>query len=57
MRFDEIAVVKSDVDGTSWLKVTPLKPLESGEYGIMFLPKDPMLVGDTVFDFTFAMAK
>ena len=54
---EEIAIAKSDVDGTSWLRVTPQKPLEPGEYGITYLPKDQMLFSDTVFDFTITAAK
>jgi hypothetical protein len=54
---DDIAIVKTDVDGGSIAKVTPLKPLDPGEYGIIFLPKDQMLFSSTVYDFTIEPAK
>jgi len=49
---DDVEIIKSDVDGGQWLKITPKKPLEPGEYGIAFLPKDQMLFADIVYDFT-----
>jgi hypothetical protein len=54
---DEIAIVKTDVDDGAWVRMTPLKPLEPGEYGITFLPKDQMLFSDTVYDFSVSTAK
>jgi hypothetical protein len=51
---DAVAIVKTDVDGGAWVKVTPENPLPPGEYGITFLPKDQMLFADTVYDFTVA---
>ncbi|HVG27947.1 MAG TPA: hypothetical protein VM865_10105 [Acidobacteriaceae bacterium] len=49
---DEIAVEKTEVEGQLVLRITPVKPLEPGEYGLTFLPKDPAQYSDVVFDFT-----
>ena len=49
---DEVPINKADAGDGTILKITPQKPLEPGEYGIMFLPKDQMLFGATVYDFS-----
>jgi len=51
-KVDEVPVVKSDVDGGMWIKLTPRTPLAPGEYGITFMPKDALLFSDIVYDFT-----
>jgi hypothetical protein len=51
-RYDEIAVEKSDIAGTQWVKLTPQKTLEPGEYAVVFAPKDPNFFADAVYDFT-----
>jgi hypothetical protein len=53
-KLNEVAIEKLDVEGEPVLRVTPVKPLEPGEYGITFLPKDPALFSDIVYDFTVA---
>lgn len=53
-QYDEIPASKSDVEGTNWLKLTPQSPLEPGEYGIVFMPKDPNFFADSVYDFNVA---
>jgi hypothetical protein len=53
-KVDEIAVDKADVHDGDWVKVTPSKPLEAGEYGLMFLPLDPNAYSETVYDFAIA---
>lgn len=50
-KYDEIAVVKTDVADGQWLKLTPEVPLPPGEYGIVVLPKDTNLFADIVYDF------
>jgi hypothetical protein len=49
-KIDEIAVEKTDIQGGDWVKVTPSKPLEPGEYGLMFLPQDPNAYSETIYD-------
>lgn len=51
-KLEDVAVEKLDVEGQPVLRITPVKPLEPGEYGLTFLPKDPALFADTVYDFT-----
>lgn len=48
---DVIEVTKVDVQGGSWLMVTPAKTLEPGEYGLAVLPKDSNVFADAVYDF------
>lgn len=50
-QYDEVAVEKSDVAGTQWLKLVPQATLDPGEYGAVFLPKDVNLFADAVYDF------
>lgn len=47
-----IAIQKTDIADGAWLKLTLSGPLEPGEYGIAFFPKDPSLFGDVIYDFT-----
>ena len=54
---EEIAVTKTDVLASTWLTLTPASPLEPGEYGIVFMPKDKLLFADAVYDFSIAVAK
>lgn len=51
-RLDEVAIEKLDVEGQPVLRITPVKPLEPGEYAVAFMPKDPALFADVVYDFT-----
>jgi hypothetical protein len=51
-QYDEVPVAKSDIADTTWLKLTPQSPLEPGEYGIVFMPKDANLFADAVYDFS-----
>jgi hypothetical protein len=53
-QFDEIAIAKSDIAGTTWIKLVPQAPLEPGEYGIVFMPKDTNLFAEAVYDFSIA---
>jgi hypothetical protein len=53
-RYQEVPVEKSDVPGGVWLKLVPQKPLAPGEYGIVFMPKDPNFFADYVYDFSIA---
>lgn len=53
-KLDEVAVEKLDVEGQPVLRITPVKPLEPGEYGITFMPRDPSLFSEIVYDFTVA---
>ena len=50
--YDDIALVKQDAEPDVWLRITPETPLEPGEYGIVFMPKDTNLAPDAVYDFT-----
>ena len=50
-QYDLIPLVKKDVADSDWVKLTPEKPLEPGEYGIIVMPKDPTLFPDAVYDF------
>jgi hypothetical protein len=52
--YDEVPIAKSDVPGTPWLKLVLQSPLEPGEYGIVFMPKDPSFFADAVYDFSVA---
>lgn len=54
-KYNVVAVTKTDVPESSWLKLTPETPLEPGEYGIVFLPKDTAFIPDTVYDFDVAI--
>ena len=49
-KIDGIQVEKTDVQGGDWVKVTPSKPLDPGEYGLMFLPQDPNAYSQTIYD-------
>ena len=53
-KLDEVAIEKLDVDGQPVLRIIPVKPLEPGEYGITFMPKDPALFSEIVYDFSVA---
>jgi hypothetical protein len=53
-KVDEVAVVKTDVQGGDWVKVTPAQPLPPGEYGLMMLPQDPLAYSETVYDISIA---
>ena len=50
-KFNDIPIAKSTVKQSSWLKIMPEKPLPPGEYGIVFMPKDPIASPDVVYDF------
>ena len=54
-RFDDVPVIKTDVEPDTWLKVAPEMPLEPGEYGLAIMPKDPNLFPDVVYDFEVGM--
>jgi hypothetical protein len=47
---DSVPIEKSDVQGGTWVKITPSQPLTPGEYGLMFLPQDPYAFSMTVYD-------
>lgn len=49
--YDDVAVTKEQVQSGMWLKLSPEKPLTPGQYGIAFMPQDPNLLPDTVYDF------
>jgi hypothetical protein len=49
-KVDEVAVEKADVHDGDWVKVTPAKPLDPGEYGLVFLPQDPNAYSETIYD-------
>ena len=53
-KYNEIAVTKVDAEGGLWLKVTPDAPLPPGEYGIVIMPKDAVMMPDAVYDFDVA---
>ena len=53
-KVDEVAIEKLDVEGQPVLRITPVKPLEPGEYGVSFMPKDPSLFSEIVYDFSVA---
>ena len=46
-----VEVTKTDVPDGGWVKLTPKKPLEPGEYGLAVMPKDVKLFPDAVYDF------
>lgn len=48
---DVIEVEKKDVADGAWVRLTPVKPLEAGEYGIVYLPADANLLPGEVYDF------
>lgn len=54
---ESIPVTKQDVEGSTWVKVVPEKPLESGEYAIAFVPTVVVSFPDQIYDFTVAMPK
>ena len=54
-KFNDVPIVKVDVEPDTWLKVTPEMPLEAGQYGLAIMPKDPNLFPDVVYDFEVAM--
>jgi hypothetical protein len=56
-RYQEIPVEKQDMPGGVWLKLVPEKALAPGEYGIVFMPKDPNFFADAVYDFTIATSE
>jgi hypothetical protein len=47
----EIPLTKTDVDDGAWVKFTPEKPLETGEYAVVELPKDKLLAPTVFYDF------
>jgi hypothetical protein len=49
---DEVPVDIAPISGTNWVKVTPQAPLLPGEFAIAFLPEDPSLFPDVVYDFS-----
>ena len=53
-QYDEVAVSKSESADQEWLTLVPQEPLPPGEYGIVFMPKDPNLFSDVVYDFSIA---
>jgi hypothetical protein len=57
-RVEEIPLAKSDMPDEGWVKLIPQTPLESnGEYAFVFMPKDPHLFPDTVYDFDIVKAE
>ena len=54
-KFDDVPIMKADVEPDTWLKVTPEMPLEPGQYGLAIMPRDPSLFPDVVYDFEVAM--
>lgn len=52
-QYDIVETTKAEVGdaNASWALVTPVQPLGPGEYGIVFLPKDPNLFFGEVYDF------
>jgi hypothetical protein len=54
-KYDIVAVTKTDVPDSNWLKLTPDVALTPGEYGIVFMPKDPAFIPDSVYDFDVAI--
>lgn len=48
---DIISVSKTDIED-GFLKITPVAELSAGEYGLMFLPKDPSLFDELIYDFS-----
>lgn len=52
--YDEVQVTKTEVPNSNWLKLVPQSSLEPGEYGIVFIPKDPNFFADAVYDFSVA---
>ena len=53
-KFDDVPIMKADVEPDMWLKVTPEMPLGPGQYGLAIMPKDPNLFPDVVYDFEVA---
>jgi hypothetical protein len=49
-KVDEVPVEKTDIHDGDWVKVTPVKPLDPGEYGLVFLPQDPVAYSETIYD-------
>jgi len=47
----EVAITKADMEGGAWVKVTPAKPLEPGEYAVVELPSDKLLAPTVFYDF------
>lgn len=54
-KYDVVDVTKTDVLNGDWLKLSPEAPLTPGEYGIVFMPKDPSFAPDAVYDFDVAL--
>ena len=50
-KYNDIAILKKDVDPDVWLEITPLSPLGPGEYGVVFMPADAAYSPDVVYDF------
>ncbi len=50
-QYDVVETTKTDVPDSDWVKLTPVKPLEPGEYGLVIMPKDASLFTDVVYDF------
>ncbi len=51
---DVIPADKTDVPNSCWLKMTPASPLPPGEYGFVFLMKDPSFFPELIYDFSVA---
>jgi hypothetical protein len=49
---DEVPADITSISGTNWVKITPQAPLLPGEFAIAFLPEDPSLFPDVVYDFS-----
>jgi hypothetical protein len=49
---DEVPAGITPIPGTNWVKITPQAPLLPGEFAIAFLPEDPTLFPDVVYDFS-----
>ncbi len=49
--FEDVSVRKEQVQPGPWLKLTAQMLLSPGQYGIAFMPQDPNLFPDTVYDF------
>lgn len=54
-KYDDIAIEKSNIEPDVWLQVAPSKPLEPGEYGIVFMPDDKAFSPESVYDFDIAI--
>lgn len=50
-QYDDVAIRKEQLPGSTWLKLTPDQALAPGQYGIASMPQDQSLLPDTVYDF------